>query len=157
MNITIDKLRTNIIELVGSWNDPYEEYYSRSNAEMWKWEYPISKYGKEKLVICEVGDDPSESYKNALISILDMLEDKNKKGELVLDRTRSIFFTLDDRLKRFFENLYVQHKDLALWSYKLLYNGKYTVNEVFNMTCKELIKTNKKVLMKRSNMFSIPF
>jgi hypothetical protein len=153
----IDKLKNRIIELVGSWNDLYEEYYSHDNAEMWKYDYPLTKYGKEKWPLCEIGDNSTESYEKALKMLIDKLEDLDQKGMLILDRTRPIWETLDDVSKRFFENLYVQHREIAMWSYPLLYSGKHTPTDVINMTCKKLVERDLTVKMARENMFHLPF
>jgi hypothetical protein len=153
----IDQLRRRIIELMGVMSEPYEEYYTHENAEMWKWNYPLTKYANEKLVICHVGEDQNQSYIDCLKKIIDLLEEKDRKGELIIDRTRPIWRTLDDTSKRFFENLYVQHKEIALWSYRKLYEGDLSPNEVFNKTNEMLIEKGLSVKMERESFLYLPF
>jgi len=153
----IEALKKRIIELVGIWVDPFEEYYTHENADMWKWNYPLTKYNKETWPLCHVGDDPDQSYVDCLKSIVNILEEKDREGTLIIDRTRPIWKNMDNTNKRFFENLYVQHREIAAWSYRNLYCGKYTANEVLNMTSKKLSEKGLSVNMKRENMFELPF
>lgn len=154
---SIKKLRDRIFELSGTYCEPFEEYYSHTNCDMWKWNYPLTKYANEKLVLNKVGDDVNASYVEALNTIIQILEDKDKEGTLIIDRTRPIWNTLDDTSKRFFENLYVQHIELALWSFKLLYGKEHTPSEVYDLVNVELSKNNLSVSMERENIFLIPF
>ena len=152
------KLVLQITELTGkSFVEPIVEYYTHENAEMWKWSYPLTKYGAETWPLCKVGDDSEESYILALKTIIDFLETKLNDGNLSLDKVRKIRNVMSPTIQTFFDNLYVADKSIALWSYDHLSSGKYTVDEVLNMTCSKLIKENITVSMSKQNMFALPF
>jgi len=151
------KLIEKIIELVGSYNAPYEEYYTHENGDMWKWNYPLTKYAEHKIPLCMVGEDSDKSYEIALKMIIEELERMDKKGTLVIDMVRPIRSTMQSTIKTFFDNLYVTDISIALDAYRHLSSGKYTIDEVLNMTCSKLIEDNIKVSMSRQNTFDLPF
>lgn len=140
----IDRLKESIIDLTGSMVEPYKEYYSHSGEDMWKWDYPFSKYGKDTYVLVEVGEDEGASYEQALIAILEHLE--NASNVLIVDRFRSVYRTLGETDKIFFNNLHYYAESLALSVYLKILNGA-TISEAYNYTVLELIKTNKKMPM----------
>ena len=144
------KLIDRIIELCGSFEEPRVEYYPHANADMWKWCYPLTQYVEHKIMLCDVNDEEA-SYIKALKMIMEYLETKEKDGTLIIDKVRIIRYKMDPTTKCFFDNLYITDITIALWAYKHLTCGKYTITEVFNMTCSKLIERNITVDMKKQN------
>ena len=147
------EIREKIIDLVGKFEEPYSEYYSHTGEDMWKWNYPLSKYNKDVVVLCS----GTKSFDFALTKILEFLEDIEQSRKIYVDRFRPYRAKLSEVERNFYDNLYIQNKSLAMRAFILFYRNNMSSTDVFNYINNILIKDNLKISLKRPNIFQHPF